>query len=84
MAGVEIVGTIPKIPNLLEESKFGERHVVVYQDLDDFREIYGTYTKKHLEQDNEVVVLLPFYETVDSVIVFLHRRHNINVATHGR
>lgn len=31
-----------------------------------------------------MVVLLPYYETVDSVITFLHRHHNIDVAKYGR
>jgi hypothetical protein len=84
VVGIEIVGSIPEILRLLEDAKFGERHVVVYPDLDDFRKIYGQYTKKHVEQDNEVVVLLPFYETVDSVITFLHRQQGIDVAKHGK
>jgi hypothetical protein len=81
--GMEIVGTIPEILGLLDEARSGERHVIVYPDLVGFRKIYGQYTKKHLEQDNELVVLLPHYETVDSVIAVLQKA-GVDVATYGR
>jgi len=68
---------------MLEEAKFGERYVIVYPELADFRKIYAQYTKKHLEQDNEIVVLLPYYETIDKVITNL-QKHDIDVANYGR
>jgi len=61
----------------------GEHHVIVYQDLVGFRKIYGQYTKKYPEQDDELVVLLPHYETVDSVIVVLQKA-GVDVSTYGR
>jgi hypothetical protein len=81
--GMEIVGTISEILGLLDEARSGERHVIVYPDLVGFRKIYGQYTKKHLEQDNELVILLPHYETVDSVIAVLQKA-GVDVATYGR
>lgn len=83
MVAIEIVGSVSEILRMLEEAKFGERHVIVYPDLDGFNKICGQYTKKHLERDNEIVVLLPFYQTVDSVTVNLHRQYNIDVRKYG-
>lgn len=48
----------------------GERYVVVYNDLGAFRKIYSHFTKKRIES-NEVVVLLPYYETIDRVRLIL-------------
>ena len=40
--------------------------MLVYPDLHTFRRIYGQFTKSRLD-DNEVVILFPYYETTDSV-----------------
>ncbi len=40
--------------------------MLVYPDLHTFRTIYGQFTKARLD-DNEVVILFPYYETTDSV-----------------
>jgi hypothetical protein len=41
-----------------------ERYVVVYRDHDSFRKIYSQHAKSRIE-NNEVVILLPYYETTD-------------------
>ena len=50
----------------LHKSEFGAHYLVVYPDLIAFREIYSQYIKAALK-DNEIVILLPFYETVNDV-----------------
>ncbi|MBD0360601.1 MAG: MEDS domain-containing protein [Nitrososphaeraceae archaeon] len=40
--------------------------MLVYPDLHTFRRIYGQFTKTQLD-DNGVVLLIPYYETTDSV-----------------
>lgn len=50
----------------LHKSEFGSHFLVVYHDLDTFRELYSLYAKAALK-DNEIVVILPFYETVNNV-----------------
>jgi hypothetical protein len=40
--------------------------MLVYPDLHTFRRIYGQFTKAQLD-DNGVVLLIPYYETTDSV-----------------
>jgi hypothetical protein len=56
-----------------------QRYVVVYQDLGTFRKIYSHFAKKKIES-NEVVVLLPYYETIDRVKLVLEQS-SINVRT---
>jgi KaiC/GvpD/RAD55 family RecA-like ATPase len=40
--------------------------MLVYPDLHTFRRIYGQFTRAQLD-DNRVVLLIPYYETTDSV-----------------
>jgi hypothetical protein len=50
----------------LHKSEFGSHFLVIYHDLDTFRELYSLYAKAALK-DNEIVVILPFYETVNNI-----------------
>jgi hypothetical protein len=49
-----------------------ERYVVVYPDLVAFRKIYSHFATKRIE-NNEVVVILPYYETIDRVRLVLEQ-----------
>jgi choline kinase len=50
----------------LYKSEFGAHFLIVYHDLATFREMYSHYVKAALK-DNQIVVILPFYETVYNV-----------------
>ncbi|MFZ0203257.1 MAG: hypothetical protein WAL46_06145 [Nitrososphaeraceae archaeon] len=71
----------PKIPlrsvseglDLLGEPISGTHCLMVYPDLMTLRGMYSHYTKTQLE-DNEVVLILPYYETVDMVRFVLSGR----------
>jgi hypothetical protein len=65
MAGIE------QVLKLLE-SIDDERYVVVYRDYNSFRKIYSQHAKKRIE-NNEVVILLPYYETTDRARAALTR-----------
>jgi hypothetical protein len=54
----------------LHKSEFGSHFLVIYHDLDTFRELYSLYAKAALK-DNEIVVILPFYETVNNIRIIL-------------
>jgi hypothetical protein len=41
--------------------------LMVYPDLRTLRGIYSHYTKIQLEDNNEMVLILPYYETTDMV-----------------
>jgi hypothetical protein len=51
----------------LEESQPGSHCLMVYPDLITLRAIYSNYTKIQLEDNNEIVLILPYYETIDMV-----------------
>jgi choline kinase len=50
----------------LYKSKFGAHFLIVYHDLATLREMYSHYVKAALK-DNQIVIILPFYETVNNV-----------------
>lgn len=52
---------------LFSLSKYGEHSMLVYSSLEEFREIYSHYCKIALEKNNELVLIIPHYETVDAV-----------------
>ena len=52
----------------LRKSSFGVHFLVIYPDLSTLREMYSHYVKSALsDQGNEIVLVLPFLETVDNV-----------------
>jgi hypothetical protein len=44
---------------------------MIYPDLITLRAIYSNYTKIQLEDNNEIVLLLPYYETIDMIRLVL-------------
>lgn len=46
--------------------EFGEHNILIYNELDSFREIYSQHIKKRLAA-NEIVLMLPHYENIDCV-----------------
>lgn len=56
-----------KVSKELRTSEIGSHFFVEYPDLQTFREMYSHYTKSALYDGNEIVVILPFYETPNNV-----------------
>jgi hypothetical protein len=48
-------------------SKYGVHSLVVYPDMNTLRRIYSYYAKIQLEDNNEIVLILPYYETAEMV-----------------
>jgi hypothetical protein len=59
-------GNAMDIAQKLYESEGGSHYLVLYHDLVTYREMYSQYIKAALS-NNEIVLVLPFYETIDSV-----------------
>ena len=59
-------GNAMDIAQKLYESEGGSHFLVLYHDLVTYREMYSHYIKAALS-NNEIVLVLPFYETIDSV-----------------
>ena len=51
----------------LNQIESGAHYIVIYDDLITFRQIYSYYRKIQLEENNELVLLLPYYETTDTI-----------------
>jgi len=62
----EIRGDVAEIAQQLEQIESGGHVVLVYPNLETLREIYSHYCRTALE-NNELVLLLTYYETADSV-----------------
>lgn len=75
-----------EIVHSLSQTQAGSHQIVVYPELGILRIIYSSYIHEQLE-NNEIVLMLPFYETVEDVKEVLTRfrdknNRNINVAEH--
>jgi hypothetical protein len=60
----------------LRQADFGSHYIVIYPNLAILREIYSNYTLTQIEENNEIVVLIPYYETTDSVRSVLQKSMN--------
>jgi hypothetical protein len=61
---------------IIIESQFGEHNLVLYSDIINLRYIYVKYCKIALESLNEIVLLLPYY---DSTSYTLHNLRTIDI-----
>jgi hypothetical protein len=65
----------------LENSCYNQHNMVVYEDLYTLREIYAKFSKKALQKNNEIMLIVTPYETPDTVRDMLIE-YNINVQKH--
>jgi hypothetical protein len=63
----KIYGTIPTVFEQLKTAEYGSHYLIIYPDVTTLRELYTHYTKMQLEENHEIVVLIPYYETSDIV-----------------
>ncbi len=62
----EVTGTASEIVEKLATIRYGDHIVLIYPNLYSFRDIYSKYCKTALE-NNELVLLLTYYETIDCI-----------------
>lgn len=60
----------------LRQADFGSHYIIIYPNLAILREIYSNYALTQIEENNEIVVLIPYYETTDSVRSVLQKSMN--------
>src|SRR5215212_11567007 len=53
--------------DLINQAEYGTHYMIIYPDLDTLRELYSDYIGKQIKENNEIVLINPFYETADSV-----------------
>jgi hypothetical protein len=63
----------------LKRARQGSHYIIVYRDLPTLRKIYSQYTKRQIEEKNEIVLILPHYETTDMVRCVLSQMATIVV-----
>ena len=57
----------------INQSEYGVHYMIIYPNLSTLRELYSNYTHKQIQENNTIVLINPFYETVDSVRQVLSR-----------
>ena len=51
----------------INQSEYGAHHLIVYSNQRVLRELYTKYVKTQLEHEDKTVLILPHYETTDSL-----------------
>jgi hypothetical protein len=62
-----IIGDTVRILQQTMQADYGAHYLILYPDLITLRETYSQYIKTSLVERNEIMIILPFYETVDGV-----------------
>jgi hypothetical protein len=63
----------------INRAQYGAHYMLIYPDLTTLREIYSCYIHKQIEENNEIVLINPFYETTDSVRQVLSEKYDDGV-----
>ena len=51
----------------MNQAEYGAHYIIIYPDLLTLRKLYSDYVQKQIEENNEIVLINPYYETTDSV-----------------
>ena len=62
----------------INQSEYGAHHLIVYPNQRVLRELYTKYVKTQLNRENKTVLILPHYETTDSLKRILLAADNNN------
>jgi len=65
--GIVITGSRNDILEHINQAEYGAHYLLIHPGLRVLREIYSSYVKTQLQHKNEIVFILPHYETADSV-----------------
>jgi translation initiation factor 2 gamma subunit (eIF-2gamma) len=63
--------------NKISRGEYGIHHMIIYPNLVTLREFYSRYTKKQIEENNESIQIMSFYETITSIRQALSEDHCI-------
>ena len=69
--------------NQIIQAEYGSHYLIVYPDLATLREMYSKYIQKQINENNETILINPFYETTDSVRQILSK-NGINVSKYEK
>ena len=69
----------------INQAEYGAHYIIIYPDLDTLRELYSNYTYKQIEENSEIVLINPFYETTDSVRHVLSQyNHDMDISEYEK
>ena len=60
----------------LDKAECGAHYIIIYPNLFTLRELYSNYVHKQIKENNEMVLLNPFYETPESVRQVLSEKYD--------
>ena len=63
---------------VLRQADYGSHYLIIYPGLTVLRQIYSRYIKTQLEENNELIFVIPYYETTDKVRYILNEKINDN------
>ena len=59
----------------MNEAKYGAHYIIIYPNLETMKQLYAGYINKHIQENNEIVLVNPFYETTESIRQLLSERN---------
>ena len=78
-------GHINDVLHHMSQAERGAHYMIIYPDLDALRELYSNYVHKQIKENNEIVLVNPFYETTHSVRQVLSQHdHGMNVSEYEK
>jgi MEDS: MEthanogen/methylotroph, DcmR Sensory domain len=60
----------------INQAEYGAHYMIIYPNLDTLRELYSNYVHKQIKDNNEIILVNPFYETTDSVRQVLSEQYD--------
>jgi len=69
--------------NQIIQAEYCSHYLIVYPDLTTLREMYSKYIQKQINENNETILINPFYETTDSVRQILSK-NGVNVSKYEK
>ena len=63
---------------VLRQADYGSHYLIIYPSLTVLRQIYSRFIKTQLEENNELIFVIPYYETTDKVRYILNEKTNYN------
>ena len=60
----------------INQAEYGAHYIIIYPHLDTLRDLYSNYVHKQIKENNEIVLLNPFYETPESVRQVLSEKYD--------
>jgi len=75
--------SVDDVSSQIAQADYGVHYLIVYPDLSTIRKVYSNYVQRQAKENNEIILINPFYETTDSVRQNLSKS-GINVSKHEK